>query len=114
MGFDDLKLAVLDATHLGKDALHVHIGLIIFFAAVALLRVPVGSRWPLIAASLAAIGGEVGDIGQRALTDVPPDWPAHGKDVWNTIAWPVMLTAAGRWTPSLRYKPRRTGRRRSR
>jgi hypothetical protein len=46
----------------------------------------------------------VGDIFERAVTGIAPNWPAHAKDVWNTLAWPVLLTLAGRWTRLLRRR----------
>jgi len=44
--FQSLKLATVSLLGLSKDALHVHLGLLAFFAPVLLLRLPMHSPWP--------------------------------------------------------------------
>ena len=43
----DAKLAMMGVTHLDKDALHIHIGLAIFFTAALVLRWPIRGGRPV-------------------------------------------------------------------
>ncbi len=87
------KLVLMDATGLAKDALHIHVGLIVFFAAALIFRWPLRSWRPWAA----ALAGEAWDLweslseGRRILL-----W-ANWKDVWNTMLWPsaILLLARG-------------------
>lgn len=91
------KLWLVDATGLAKDALHIHVGLIVFFGAALLLRWPLRSWKPWAAALVVTLAGEVWDLwdslseGRRILF-----W-ANWKDVWNTMLWPsaILLLARG-------------------
>ena len=91
----DLK-DVLEATfHLSRDALHVHIGLVIFIAIAAVLR---GERRFLIAfvALLAAcLLGEMADFYYAAQRNMRFHWLGSAKDVVNTMLWPAIGLLAG-------------------
>ncbi|RSV09431.1 hypothetical protein CA242_10770 [Sphingomonas koreensis] len=79
--FQAAKFWLVDATGLAKDALHIHVGLIVFFAA-ALAAALAGEAWDL---------WESLSEGRRILL-----W-ANWKDVWNTMLWPsaILLLARG-------------------
>jgi hypothetical protein len=85
---------VLEATlHLSRDALHVHIGLLIFLAVAAALR----GRWRFLIAfgvllSLCLVG-EMADFSYALRRNVDHSWLASIKDVANTMFWP----AVGLW-----------------
>jgi len=91
------KFWLVDSTGLAKDALHVHVGLIVFFAAALLFRWPLRSWKPWAAALAVTLAGEAWDLwdsfheGRRILL-----W-ANWKDVWNTMLWPsaILLLARG-------------------
>ncbi|RSY80610.1 hypothetical protein DAH66_15685 [Sphingomonas koreensis] len=95
--FQTAKFWLVDATGLAKDALHIHVGLIVFFAAALIFRWPLRSWRPWAAALAAALAGEAWDLweslseGRRILL-----W-ANWKDVWNTMLWPsaILLLARG-------------------
>ncbi|OBX20735.1 hypothetical protein A9995_03340 [Erythrobacter sp. QSSC1-22B] len=78
------------ATNLGatEDLLHLHAGLIIFFAAALFLRHRMRSRVPIALVYVFAFGNEVIDFYS----------PAGGAtlagsvaDILNTIVWPTLL-----------------------
>ena len=94
----DGKQLVIDATDLAKDALHVHVGLLVFFAAALLLRWPLRSGKPWAAALVAALAGEIWDIADMALAGAVLDLAANWHDVWNTLLWPTIITVLARST----------------
>lgn len=97
--FQTAKLWLVDATGLAKDALHVHIGLIIFFAAALLFRWPLLSWKPWAIALAAALAGEAWDLwdtlGEGRRIQLWANW----KDLWNTMLWPsaILLLARTTW-----------------
>ena len=96
--FQIAKFWLVDATGLAKDALHVHIGLIVFFAAALVFRWPLKSWKPWAAALAATLAGEAWDIwdsfaeGRRIVPS------ANWKDVWNTMLWPTAILLLARST----------------
>lgn len=92
----EAKWALIEATGLGKDALHVHFGLIALFGAGLLGRWRIGSWQPLLVAVLVALIGEVWDLIDNIRANAPMQWLGHAKDIANTLFWPVMLTLLAR------------------
>lgn len=91
------KLALIDASGLGKDALHVYFGLAMFLA-VRLLWRRRGGWWLAWWAALAmALTVEWLDMrGEVLRGDLQPDGE-HWHDIWNTMVWPTILLLVGRW-----------------
>ena len=96
------KLAVMGAAGLGKDALHVYIGLGVFFVSAALFRVSLKDPRPLAAVLLTVLAGEIWDVVDTYGAGLQPVWSRNAKDVWNTMFWPVMLFLLARYTAILR------------
>lgn len=97
----DAKMWAVDATMLGKDALHVHVGLLVMFAVAIGLRRSLSHPLPLCAAALAAVSGEIWDIADTLGEGRDPVLAANLKDVLNTIFWPAILFALARFTTVL-------------
>jgi hypothetical protein len=93
-----LKAIVGQTTHLAKDALHIHVALLVFFAAAALFRWPLKSPklWLLVLAVAGA--GEVWDAADSVMGGRGHNWNGSLKDVVNTMAWPTAISALARWT----------------
>jgi hypothetical protein len=92
------KLWLVGGTGLAKDALHVHVGLIVFLGSALLLRWPLRSWKPWGAALAAALAGEAWDILDRwhaGLRAVPM---GHWHDIWNTMLWPSALLLLAHYT----------------
>jgi len=87
---------VLEATlHLSRDALHVHIGLVMFIAVAALLR---GERRFVLSFLVllgACVVNEMADFSHAARQNIPFHWLGSAKDVVNTMFWPAIGVAAG-------------------
>lgn len=92
------KALVGNTTHLAKDALHIHVALLVFLGAAALLRWPLKSPklWLLVLA--VACFGEAWDVFDSLVAHQPHNWNGSIKDVVNTMAWPTIISALARWT----------------
>jgi hypothetical protein len=101
-----LKIDILEATGLGRDALHVYVGLAVF-VIVRLIWRRRGGWWLAWTASLAvALGIEWLDMRADATgSAVQPD-TGHWHDIWNTMFWPTILLLIGRWLqPKAKVRP---------
>lgn len=95
--FQATKLAVLDATGLGKDALHIYFGLALFIAVRLLWRRRFGWLLAWIAVLAMALMVEWLDLKGEALGGALQPDSAHWHDIWNTMLWPTVLALVGRW-----------------
>ena len=100
----EAKLLAMDATNLAKDALHVHVGLLVFFAAALLLRWPLRSWRPWLAVLAVAVAGEAWDISNTWGNGGPLRLDANWHDVWNTMLWPTVIMLLARFTPVLQRR----------
>lgn len=95
--FEANKVYMVQYSGLSRDALHVHIGIALYFALVFLLRRQAGSWVPALVVLGLCLLGEVFDIihvielGQHQ----KPFENLH--DIANTMAWPVIFTLFARW-----------------
>lgn len=96
-GWENAKVWLTDVLVLSRDALHIHIGLGLFFIVLLVLRSRAGDLRPLFAVLLLTLLGEVFDHWGLAEQGVTPDPTTHLHDLWNTMLWPSVLTIAGRW-----------------
>lgn len=92
------KLVIIDAVGLGKDALHVYVGLGVMLLAAALFRLSLKDPRPLAAVLLAVLAGEAWDILDAVGAGLRPHWSRNVKDVWNTLFWPALLFLLARHT----------------
>ncbi len=97
----DAKLVVMGVTDLDKDALHIHIGLAVFFLSGLILRWPIRGGRPWLAALAVAALGEAWDILDMARGGAPQILAANWHDMWNTMLWPTLITAMAAWTQVL-------------
>lgn len=100
--FQTVKTQLVPMLDLAKDALHVHVGLIIFFAAAALFRWPIRGPRPLLAVLLAALAGEAWDLIDTFGSGGEPVYARNWKDIWNTMLWPTAIFLLARYTRLLR------------
>jgi hypothetical protein len=90
--YQDLKIVLMQLFGLGKDALHIYVGLAVFLLTAILFRLPLRDWRPLAAVFLAAVAGELVDLfewSNRATGALV--WRNHWHDVWNTMFWPTVL-----------------------
>ena len=82
------KIGLADLLGATEDLLHVHAGLLIFFAAALLFRRRMRSPVPIAIVYAFAIGNEVVDA-FSPVTSATPWEPLI--DILNTVAWPTLL-----------------------
>lgn len=97
MDFQQWKTDVIDATGLAKDALHVHIGLLVFVLVRLVWRWRGGWFVAWLVALGFALGGEWLDVRAEQMGGALQPDPAHWHDIWNTMVWPTLFLLIGRW-----------------
>jgi hypothetical protein len=96
--FQETKLLLVDTFGLSKDALHIYVGLIVFFGTALLFRLPLRDIRPVLAVLLAALAGELWDIYDTAAIGAPQVYAGNWHDIWNTMFWPLAIMLLARFT----------------
>ncbi len=94
--FQALKLEIVLATDLSRDALHIHVGLAAMIGTALILRKSLGSLLPWLAAAVAASAGEALDMWDDLESLGRWRWDAGLHDLVNTIFWPTILLLIAR------------------
>jgi cell shape-determining protein MreD len=105
--FADIKIFIEAYTGLERDALHVHLALLIYMLAMFLFRQSRRSRFPWIAVLLFELANEFFDLNRQRLDGTPLDWHESAKDLWNTMLWPTVLLLVGRYTTLFEHRSHR-------
>ena len=100
--FQAAKLELVTILGLSKDALHIHVGLLIFFAAAILLRKRLSSAIPVALVFVLACVGEMFDA-RDDISDLG-HWRVGASlhDIVNTTFWPAALFVLARYSKVLR------------
>jgi hypothetical protein len=85
------KLFLVSALGLSRDALHIYVGLGVYFVVAILPRRPLSSFVPLAAALLPALAGEALDLRDDVRSLGYWRWQASLGDVLNTTFWPFVI-----------------------
>jgi len=96
--FQETKLLLIDTVGLSKDALHIYVGLIVFFGTALIFRLPLRDIRPWCAVLLAALLGEAWDIYDTAVIGAPQIYAGNWHDLWNTMFWPTAIVVLARFT----------------
>jgi hypothetical protein len=100
-----IKMAIVGASGLSKDALHIYVGLAVALAACTVLRRPLGSWTPVLAALAVAMAGELLDMRDDIASLGYWRWSASLHDMANTVFWPAVLAALARGSSVLGRRP---------
>jgi hypothetical protein len=101
--FQAFKEYLIAFTGLAKDALHVHIGLLVYLSVRLAWRRKGGWFLAWIIALAVTMTGEYLDLmAHGGAPSMHPD-PAHWHDIWNTMLWPTVLLLVGRWLEPRRH-----------
>lgn len=87
-GYAEFKLFLGQSLGVQEDLLHVHAGLLIFFATAVVLRRRMRSRVPIALVYLFALANEVIDMFSPG--SARNQWEPL-VDVLNTVFWPTLL-----------------------
>jgi hypothetical protein len=93
-----IKLAIMAATDLSRDALHVYAGLAACLVACVVFRRTLHSPVPLCAALAVAVSVELLDLRDDLATFGYWRSAASLHDIVNTIFWPFVLFVLARGT----------------
>jgi cell shape-determining protein MreD len=95
--YQSSKMWLVGKIGLGKDALHIYVGLTVFLLTALIFRLPLRDWRPLAAVFLVAALGEVWDLFERLTADnAAPFWRSNWHDLWNTMFWPLVLFVLAR------------------
>ena len=101
-GLQLIKAWLVATTGLGKDALHIHVGLIVFLGSALLRRWPLTSWKPWGVVLAVALTGEAWDMRDTVARDGTLHLWENWKDVWNTMLWPSAFLILARTTQLFR------------
>jgi hypothetical protein len=96
--FQAMKHDLQGTIGLSKDALHIYVGLGVFFITAAIARLGLRSIAPLIAALAVAVVGEALDARDNFRTFGQWRMGASIHDVLNTLFWPLALWLMARYS----------------
>ena len=96
--FQALKLSIIAASQLSRDALHVYVGLATFVIAALVFRRSIRSWLPWFAVLVVAVLVEAVDLRDDLLTRGHLRWLASTHDLLNTMLWPTVLVLVARHT----------------
>ncbi|GAB3257627.1 hypothetical protein [Chitinimonas naiadis] len=92
-----IKLAIVSATGLSKDALHIYVGLIVFLVTARLRRTSASLLLPWFMVLGVALLGEALDMRDDLASLGHWRWDASLHDIINTLFWPSVLWAVLRF-----------------
>ena len=110
--YQNAKLIILSILEISKDAIHIHIGLIVFFAAVVLWRkgsIDVRCLIPVVVVASLMEMLDLRDLYIQSGSLHIAAFTASVHDLLNTLFWPVVIVALA-WMRKL--NDHRTGRKR--
>ena len=102
--FQDIKIVLIDATGLGKDALHIYVSLAVFFGSCLWFGWRAWNVGPRLMVAVDAILGELWDISDSLKYDAAIEPASHIKDLVNTMLVPTIIMAVARYTPLFRRR----------
>lgn len=98
--YQNLKLTFLEVVNLSKDAVHMHIGLLVFFLAVVLWRRGRVDFVSLVPVFLVAGAMEALDLRDDLASFGYMRWSASLHDLINTVFWPTLVVFSSKWLRS--------------
>ena len=104
--FQEIKLLLVENLHLAKDALHIYIAVLVFFASCLLFGWRVSQLRPLLVVLIVALAGEAWDLRDELSYGELVRITAHVKDIVNTLAVPALLWILARFTQLFDRKTR--------
>lgn len=101
MTWVDFKLYLSEILGLTQDALHVYVAVLLQLGAALVLRRSLASPLPWLIVLASLLLNEWVDL--RGSGDPIERWQVLGglKDIWNTMALPILLWLIARFSPSL-------------
>ena len=102
---NELKVLIESYSGLEKDALHIHLALLLYIVAMAVLRQSRRSRLPWLFVLGVELVNEASDLFIQYGAGDRLDLAGGAKDIWNTMLWPTVLLFIGRYTNLFQHRP---------
>ena len=93
----DFKTWLTLALGLSRDALHIHVGLVLVTLLALLPGQRPGALIPWLGVLFLTLLGEWDDAMLRRESGRAFDLAIHVHDIWNTMAWPTAITLWATW-----------------
>lgn len=103
--FADLKMLIGATLHLSPDALHVHVGLILFLAGAFLMRTQRRFLYSLGWLLALCLIGELMDLAHDLSNDHGLRWLNGLTDIVNTTFWPAIWVIVSPLAARVRQLP---------
>ena len=98
--FQQSKIALVGFLNLSKDALHIHLALLVFFGAMLIFRWRANQWKPWLLVLGVVVVGEACDIYGTYMGMDVVFWAESRKDILNSMAWPTLILLLARATRS--------------
>lgn len=95
--YQSWKVIILDVLSLSKDAIHIHIGLLVFFLAVVLWRRGQFDFLALLPVVFVAGAMEMLDLRDDLGSLGHMRWSASLHNLINTAFWPILIVILIKW-----------------
>lgn len=89
--YQQFKIIVVDLLNLSKDAIHVHLGLTVFFLVVLLWKRGNILATCIVPVVILALGMEAADLYDDYQSIGYFRWANSAHDIINTILWPALI-----------------------
>jgi len=89
--YQSLKLILLSFLPITKDAVHIYIGLIVFFLYIIIARKSIASFVTLIPIAFVSAAMEMLDLRDDWMAFGYMRWEASIHDLINTMLWPTLI-----------------------
>jgi hypothetical protein len=104
--FNFLKTELSEFIGLSKDALHVHLGLLVFLLAMVIFRRSAASLVPWACVLALQVGNELIDTFHWYNGVLEFNLAGSLKDMVNTMLWPTLILLLARYTRLLGSSPK--------
>lgn len=95
--FVDLKEWLLGIFAQSHDAMHIHVGLVLYLVTLLVLRGRGGAWLPFVLLAVLSVVAEVFDIIALMSVKSPYSLLESTRDVGNTLGWPLVLSVLLTW-----------------
>ena len=89
--FVELKEMLLGSFGLSNDAMHVHVGLVLYLGMLLVLRGRAAAWLPIVALVVISLVAEVLDVVSLMFVRSPYSLAESARDVGSTLFWPLVL-----------------------
>jgi uncharacterized membrane protein len=102
--YQEFKFRVVELTGLSRDAIHIYVGLFVFFSFIAVFRKGKVEPVALIPVLFITVSMEIVDLYDNFRTMDSMYWGNSVHDLVNTVLWPVVIVLLVRFNRAFRHE----------